>query len=288
MRTHLVRNFSTSSALLGRTGVSIVPPVHQLIRFKKSQLSDKARPPKSWVTSAGFRPQITRHDRLRQHYNDTLASDLLLLNYTHNETTVEGARRKPRAPVTPYSVYQPSKPLPQHTQPTKDIKPRTSENIPHLERISINCFAKPAIENRDLAITAKVMLQHITGMKPRDVFAKTNLPMFHLRPGMPVGAKVEITGEAMSQFVSTLTELVLPRSRTFRNISGKCGDGNGNIGLKLTKHDITLFPELENSLELWPETFDIDLIVHTSAQTDREARTLLSGLGFPVSSEIRK
>lgn len=280
-----MRHFSTSSVLLGRTAVSIVPPVHHTIKFKKSQLSPNARPPKSWVTSAGFKPQATMHDRVRQHYKDTLESDLLLIGYKHDEQRVPGHKPRPRSNTSPYEVYQPMRAPFGQSQATKDIKPRTWKNVPQLQRITLNCFVRAATTNHDLAVAAKAMLQHITGAKPNTVFARTNVPKWTLRPGMPVGAKTEIRGEQMNQFVSTLTELVLPRSKTFRSISAKSGDKGGNITFKLTDNDIKLFPEIEGSLELWPDTFAVDVQLHTSAQTDDEARTLISGFGFPIDSK---
>lgn len=280
-----MRRFSTSACARGRTAVSIVPPVHHLVRFRKAQLAGHPRPPKSRVTSAGYCPRVTVHDRLRQHYSDTLAADLLLANYVHGEETVPGLKRRPRPATTPYALYQPSKPPIGGVQPTKDIKPRTWENVAHLHGVTLNCFVKQATKQRDLAITAKAMLQQITGAKPHTVHAKTNIPGFSLRPGMPVGAKAALSGETASQFVLTLTELVLPRSRTFTRVSARSGDRSGNIALKLTAHDVTLFPELENNLEMWPNTFDVDVVLHTTAQTDCEARTLLSALGFPVAEE---
>lgn len=280
-----MRNFSTSATALGRTAVSIVPPVHHLVKFKKSQLSPRARPPKSWITSPGFKPQVTHHDRVRQHYFDTIQSDMLLINYQYGEQRVPGHKPRPRSMESPYELFQPMRAPFGQSQATKDIKPRTFKNIPQIYSISLNCFVRQATMNHDLAIAAKLMLQQITGEKPRTVYAKTNVPKWHLRPGMPVGAKTEIKGEAMSQFISTLTELVLPRSKTFRQLSNRSGDRSGNIMFKLTQHDLTLFPELESSLELWPETFDVDVQIKTTAQTDAEARTLLSGFGFPIAEE---
>lgn len=280
-----MRKFSTSATSLGKTAVSIVPPVHHLIKFKKSQLSPRARLPKSWITSAGFKPQVTTHDRVRQHYLDTIESDMLLIGYHHGEQRIQGHKPRPRPNETPYEVFQPMRAPFGQTQATKDIKPRTWKNIPQIHSISLNCFVREATGNHDLAIAAKLMLQQITGEKPSTVYAKTNVPKWYLRPGMPVGAKITIKGESMSQFISTMTELVLPRSKTFRQISSNCGDHSGNLAFKLTAHDMTLFPELESSLELWPETFAVDVQIKTTAQTDKEARTLLSGFGFPVGPE---
>lgn len=263
--------------------MSIVPPVHHLVRFRKSQLAGLPLPPKSRVTSHGFAPKVTVHDRLKQHYHDTLATDLLLVNYKHNEKTIPGSKWTPRETTTPYALYQPARPPLGRSQATKDIKPRTDKNVPILTKISLNCFVKQAVKQRDHAIVAKVMLQQITGAKTSTVYAKTNIPGLSLRPGAPVGAKTTLTGELASQFLLTLTELVLPRSRTFTQIQPKTGDRNGNIAFKLTSHDISLFPELQYSLEMWPATFDVDVILNTTAQTDDEARTFLSALGFPVA-----
>lgn len=269
---------------LGRTAVNIVPPVHHTVRFRKSQLMTRfpgVLQPKSHVQSAGFQPQKTSHDRVHQHYLDTVQEDMLLINYDHGSKRVPGNKPMVRKGETPYQLYQPNRPPIGRTQATKDIKVRDWRNIPQLNSIVLNCFVKPASLNHDLAIAAKLQLQQITGQKPKNIFARTNVPAWTLRPGMPMGSKVTLTGQAMNQFLSTLTELVLPRSKTFRGISNTAGDSNGNIVFSLTPDDLRLFPEIEGNLELWPQSFGVDVFFRTSAQTDREARTLLSAFGLP-------
>lgn len=285
-----MRLFSTSAVACGRTACNIVPPVHHTVKFKKSQLMTKfpnLLKPKSDIDSPYYRPQRWGPDRLKDHYSTTVQDDLLLINYKDGEERIPGEKPRPRPGTTPYQLYQPQRKPLGGSQATKDIKPRDWRNIPRLEAITLNCFVKPATQNHDLAIAAKLQLQQITGQKPRTVHARTNVPAWTLRPGMPMGAKVRISGQPMHQFVSTLTELVLPRSKTFTGISNSSGDQNGNIVFSLTADDVRLFPEMEGNLELWPQTFGVDVFFHTSAQVDPEARTLLSAFGFPFEGKER-
>lgn len=283
-----MRRFSTSAPCLGRTAVSIVPPVHHTVKFRKFDLMDKfagLRTARSSVESSKFRPQVTTHDRVQRHYYDTIQSDMLLINYDHDAERVYGDKPRERPKTNPYRVYQPYRLAFGNVQATKDIKVRDWRNIPFLEAVTLNCFVKKATQNHDLAIAAKLQLQQITGEKPSSLFSRSNVPAWTLRPGMPMGAKVKITGQPMRQFLSTLTELVLPRSKTFEGISNRSGDSNGNITFTLSPDDIRHFPEIEGSLDLWPQTFEVNVFLHTSAQTDREARTLLSAFGFPFKGE---
>lgn len=285
-----MRAFSTSARAAGKTAVSIVPPVHHTVKFRKSQLMDKyasLQIPRSSVTSPKYRPQRTCHDRVREHHINTVESDMMLITYAHNQQVLVGNKPRPRKGDSPYQLYQPQRVPYGGTQATKDIKVRSWRNVPMLEAITINCFVKPATMNHDLAAAAKVMLQQITGEKPTSVYARTNVPSWTLRPGMPMGAKIKLTGQPMNQFLTTLTEIVLPRSKTFTGVSNSTGDQNGNITFSLTADDIRHFPEIEGNLELWPQTFAIDLCFHTSAQVDPEARTLLSAYGLPFVGKER-
>lgn len=165
--------------------------------------------------------------------------------------------------------------------PTPAIKKRSYKNIPFLEKITITSWVKEAKDDLTLAIAASLQLQQITGVKPTPIYAKTNVPTWKLRPGMHMGAKVELKGREQSQFISTLTELVLPKMREFKGISNRSGDRFGSIAFGMDGSDVRFFPEIEANPDLWPKTFGIDISFTTSAQVDMDARVLLSGLGLP-------
>ena len=163
---------------------------------------------------------------------------------------------------------------------TKDIKRRDTSTIPRINEITINCFVKEGRENSDAVIPALLQLQQLTSVKPTQVYSKTNVPTWRVRPGLLIGGKVSLKGRPMSQFLSTLTEIVLPRSKTFTHVSNASGDRSGNIAFGLTPQDVRFFPEIEGNQDLWPRTFGMDVTIHTSAQVDPEARTLISAYGI--------
>lgn len=268
---------------MGKPGVSIVRPVHHTIKYKKSQLSEKYRSllvPKSNVLSSGFRPWTTGPDRLKDYHHNTVASDLLLINYNHHGVDKQGHKYREWDGSSPYHVNRNARSPRGRDAPTKDVKKRDWTNIPQVQSISLNSYVARASDNSDLAIAAKLQLQQITGQKPQTVYSKTNVQQWRIRPGMPMGAKITLKGRPMNQFLSTLVEIVLPRSKTFDGISNMSGDGNGNITFGLTAQDVRSFPEIEQNLELWPSTFGFDITLHTSAMVDPDARTLLSAYGL--------
>lgn len=282
------RQFHTTSQRLGRAGVSIVQPVHHTVKFKKAEVSERYRElliPKSSILSAGYRPLVVSPDRVKDHHFNTVEPDMMLINYLHGSHDKSGVKMREWDGSSPFHVNRKPAPPRGRSRATKDIKIRDWSNVPEITGVAINLFAKEAKEVSDLAIAAKLQLQQITGMKPRTVYARTNVPQWRLRPGMPMGAKIQLIGRPMSQFLSTLFEIVLPRSRTFTGVSNRSGDGNGNITVGLTAEDAKLFPEIEGNLELWPATFGFDVTIQTTAQADPEARTLLSAYGIPFKGE---
>ena len=96
---------------------------------------------------------------------------------------------------------------------------------------------------------------------------------------MPVGAMVTLRGERMYDFFQKLVCVVLPRIRDFRGISAKSFDGRGNYTLGLKEQ--ALFPEITYE--------EVDLVkgmnvsVITTAETDEEARELLTLMGAPFT-----
>lgn len=279
----LRRSFHSTSTVHGKVGVSIVHPVHHTVRFRNAQVSQRFRKlliPKSSVESTGFRPQVVCPDRLRDHHYNSIASDLLLMNYRHGEDVKKGIKLREWDGSSPFHKNRPLRPPRGRAVATKDVQVRDWTNVPEIIAISLNLFASEAKLNTDLNITALLQLQQITGMKPKLIYSKTNVPTWGLRPGIPIGAKITIKGRPMNQFLSTLTEIVLPRSKTWQGISNGSGDRSGNISFGVNAEDVKLFPELEGNLELWPKTFGFDVTVHTTAQVDPDARTLLSAYGL--------
>lgn len=289
MFSQSVRYFS-SSAVANKVGCAQVKPVHHKVRIIKKNLSPRFPELKldpHDIRSPKYKPFLTHEDRVAEHYFNTLQPDLLLINYRHGQQAIYGNKRRQWDMTSPYHLNRPLRKPKGQIVPSPTIVPRSYENVPVLEGVTLNCFVKDAKLYPSQAISAALQLQQITGVKPTPIFAKTNVPNWKLRPGMKMGAKVTLHGRDASQFISTLTEIVLPRMREFYGISNRAGDRYGNIAFGLTGEDVKLFPEIENNQDSWPQNFGFDITLHTSAQTDADARILLSGLGFPFTGSER-
>lgn len=282
---HAVQSCSSfhSSATASKAGVSIVKPVHHTVKYRKAQISDRYRDlliPKNDIKSRSFRPTAVCPDRVADYQFNTLDSDMLLITYNHRGSDQAGQKVRQWDGTSPYHINRPPRPPRGTVVETKDIKQRDVSTIPRITEISINCFVKEGRENSDAVIPALLQLQQLTSVKPTQVYSKTNVPTWRLRPGLLIGGKVSLKGRPMSQFLSTLTEIVLPRSKTFTHVSNASGDHNGNIAFGLTPQDVRFFPEIEGNQDLWPRTFGMDVTIHTTAQVDPEARTLVSAYGI--------
>lgn len=278
-----VRGFSTV-ARLHRAGYSTVEPVHHLVPINKSALKPGLKElllPKDDIRSVGYKPTNIGQDRVRDYYQHQLQSNLMLQLYQHEQETVRGSKPRHWGVDSPYKLYRKMRKPKGLSRPTKDIHPINKSNIPELTGININLYNKDALEESWLNISSRLQIAQITNVKPKRIYNRSNILPWKCRVGKPCGCKVELAGEDMTQFLSTLTELVLPRIRTFKGISKKSGDKNGNISFGLSPEDVKYFPEIENFQELFPNLFGFNITFKTSARTDDQARLLLSSLGLP-------
>lgn len=149
--------------------------------------------------------------------------------------------------------------------------------VPKVEKIIINMGVGEAVANAKSLDTAIEDLQLIAGQKPVVTRAKKSIAGFKLREGMPIGAKVTLRGERMFHFLDKLMNVSLPRVRDFRGISSKAFDGRGNYTLGLKEQ--LIFPEIE--YDKIDKVRGMDIVIVTSAQTDEEARELLTLMGMP-------
>ena len=132
-------------------------------------------------------------------------------------------------------------------------------------------------ENPKSLENAVAELAMITGQKPIITKAKKSIAAFKLREGANVGCKVTLRQDKMYDFAYKLFNLALPRVRDFRGLSKNSFDGRGNYSLGIKEQ--LIFPEIE--YDKIDKTRGMDIILVTSANTDEEARELLSLLGMP-------
>jgi len=149
--------------------------------------------------------------------------------------------------------------------------------IPKLEKVVINVGAGEAKDNAKVIDAIMTDLAAITGQKPIVCRAKKSVANFKLREGMPIGVKVTLRAEKMYEFVDKLFNVAFPRVRDFRGISANSFDGKGNYSTGIKEQ--LIFPEIEYDKIDKVRGMDINFI--TTANTDEEARELLSLMGAP-------
>jgi large subunit ribosomal protein L5 len=94
---------------------------------------------------------------------------------------------------------------------------------------------------------------------------------------MSIGCKVTLRRERMYEFLDRLVTIALPRVRDFRGVSGTSFDGRGNYAMGLKEQII--FPEID--YDKIDEIRGMDIIIVTTAKTDKEAKALLKGFDMP-------
>ena len=151
--------------------------------------------------------------------------------------------------------------------------------IPKLDKVVVNVAAGEAKENAKVIDAIMTDLAAITGQKSVVCRAKKSVANFKLREGMPIGVKVTLRGEKMYEFVYKLFNVSFPRVRDFRGINGNSFDGKGNYSTGIKEQ--LIFPEIEYDKIDKVRGMDINFI--TTAQTDEEAKELLSLLGAPFA-----
>jgi large subunit ribosomal protein L5 len=149
--------------------------------------------------------------------------------------------------------------------------------VPKLEKIVINMGLGDTKDNPKSLDAAVADLATISGQRPIVTKAKKSVANFKVREGMKVGAKVTLRGSRMYEFADRLMNVALPRVRDFRGISPTSFDGRGNFAMGLKEQ--LVFPEIV--YDNIDKIRGMDIIFVTTANTDEEARELLTLLGMP-------
>lgn len=149
--------------------------------------------------------------------------------------------------------------------------------IPKLSKIVINMSETDVTSDSKVINNSIKDLSLISGQKPLVTHAKRSLAAFKLREGMPLGCKVTLRKTRMYEFLERLVIIALPRVKEFRGFSYKSFDGNGNLSLGVKEHIV--FPEI--SYDKIDKIRGMDITIVTTAKTNQEAKTLLSGFHLP-------
>ena len=149
--------------------------------------------------------------------------------------------------------------------------------VPKLTKIVISRGVGGAVADKKLIDHALDELTAISGQKAISTISKKDVASFKLRKGMPIGAKVTLRGFRMYEFLDRLITTALPRVRDFNGIKSTGFDGRGNYNLGVTEQII--FPEID--IDAVNRIAGMDITFVTSANTDKEAKALLTELGLP-------
>ena len=151
--------------------------------------------------------------------------------------------------------------------------------VPKLDKVVINMGVGEAKDNAKLLDAAIADMEKITGQKAVVCKAKKSVANFKIREGMPIGCEVTLRGEKMYEFVDRLVNLALPRVRDFRGVNPNAFDGRGNYALGIKEQ--LIFPEIE--YDKVDKVRGMDIIFVTTANTDEEARELLTQFNMPFT-----
>ena len=153
--------------------------------------------------------------------------------------------------------------------------------IPRLDKIVVNCGCGEARDNSKVLEAGVSDLTTITGQKAIITKAKKSVANFKLREGMNIGAKVTLRGDRMWEFLDRLFNVALPRVRDFRGINPNAFDGRGNYAMGIKEQ--LIFPEIE--YDKIDKIRGMDIVITTTAQTDEEAKELLTLIGAPFATK---
>jgi large subunit ribosomal protein L5 len=232
----------------------------------------------------------------------------MYMTYVHES----GPRPPPRDirlqydPEDPYSKNRKNIPVGGSQLGKKPAPPSTAENTVQLEKIVLHIHHKDAITSRQNLLVPLMALRALSGETERGGghHAKKGVEVVRAvksiggwtRRGAPVGAKVELTGPKMYEFLGTLIEFVLPRLRDYDGFILPAGSANmqtpsgvsGVVAFGLPPAAMNFFPQLEVNVDSYPRLPGMHLTFVTNAEgqgAQNKARALLSGFQVPF---IRK
>ena len=161
----------------------------------------------------------------------------------------------------------------------KKFEYKSPMQIPRLEKIVVNVGCGDVKDNAKGLDAVVNEISAITGQHAVVTKARKSVANFKVREGMPVGVKVTLRHDRMWEFLDRLLNVALPRVRDFRGINPNSFDGRGNYALGVKEQ--LIFPEIE--YDKIDKIRGMDIVICTTAQTDEEAREMLSLLGAPFT-----
>jgi large subunit ribosomal protein L5 len=161
----------------------------------------------------------------------------------------------------------------------KEFSYKNIMEVPKIEKVVLNMGLGEAVQNPKVVDSAAEELTRIAGQRAVVTRAKKSIATFKLRQGMPIGCRVTLRHDRMYDFLAKLINIALPRVRDFRGVSKKAFDGRGNYALGIKEHII--FPEID--YDKIDKIKGLNIVITTTAKTDKEGRFLLQQLGMPFT-----
>ena len=154
---------------------------------------------------------------------------------------------------------------------------KSTMQIPKIDKIVVSVGCGDCKDNAKALDAVIKDISAITGQHAVATVAKKSVANFKLREGMKVGVKVTLRQDRMWEFLDRLFNVALPRVRDFQGINPNSFDGRGNYALGIKEQ--LIFPEIE--YDKIDKIRGMDIVICTTAQTDEEARELLTLVGAP-------
>lgn len=148
---------------------------------------------------------------------------------------------------------------------------------PRLDKIVLSAGVGEAANNKKLLDTAVAELTRISGLRAVRTTARKSIAAFKIRQGMEIGVMVTLRGARMYEFLDRLVSVAIPRIKDFRGCSTRAFDGHGNYSMGVD--DQTIFPEID--YDKVERVTGLNIVIVTTAESDREGRSLLAALGMP-------
>ena len=94
-------------------------------------------------------------------------------------------------------------------------------NIPKIEEVTVHSFIKGASDESAYLHVAGMLLQSVTGVRPRIHKIKHSVNQFGIRAGQPMSLTCTLRGDQAYDFVDRCVNLVFPRIKDWPGIAGK-------------------------------------------------------------------
>lgn len=160
---------------------------------------------------------------------------------------------------------------------TQEFGYKNVMEVPRLVKICLSQGVGDAVADKKLIEYAVDEMSIIAGQKAVPTKSKKDISNFKLRKGMPIGARVTLRDERMYEFLERLIVASFPRIRDFNGLKNKGFDGRGNFTMGITEQII--FPEID--IDKVNRITGMDITFVTTAETDKEALSLLRAFGIP-------